>query len=321
MRSDLLVFSHLRWRFVWQRPQHLISRIGRGRRTWFIEEPFPSTDVDEPVLRYEEIDGVHRVWMDVPGEPRHMTFGDPDAPAYLEELAAFVGDVANPLVWLYTPMALEMAQTFRPEVLVYDVMDDLASFKNAPEPLKLRQRQTLAAADIIFTGGRSLYNGVLKHRQDNVFLFPSGVEPEHYDRARSLRRPRSRPVAGWVGVIDERLDLELVGDLARALPDWDVQMVGPVVKIDERSLPQASNLSYPGQKSYDELPEVMADFDVALMPFALNEATRSISPTKTLEYLAAGLPVVSTPVPDVVGDYETVVAIERDGAGFARSCR
>jgi UDP-galactopyranose mutase len=320
MRSDLLVFSHLRWRFVWQRPQHLVSRIGRGRTTWFIEEPFPA-EVDEPILRHEEIDGVHRVWMDVPVPPRHMTFGDPEAPGYLDALRDLIGDVADPLVWLYTPMALEMAKTFNPDLLVYDVMDDLASFKNAPEPLKLRQRQTLAGADIVFTGGRSLYNGVLKRRQENVFLFPSGVEPEHFEKARELRRSRSRPVGGWVGVIDERLDLQLVAELADALPDWDIQMVGPVVKIDEASLPQAPNLSYPGQKPYDALPEVMAGFDVALMPFALNEATRSISPTKTLEYLAAGLPVVSTPVPDVVADYETVVAIEEDGAGFARACR
>jgi UDP-galactopyranose mutase len=285
-----------------------------------VEEPFPA-QVDSPTLRHEQVDGIHRVWMDVPGDPRHMTFGDPDAPTYLDELHALIGAVVDPLVWLYTPMALEMAVTFDPDLLVYDVMDDLASFKNAPEPLKLRQRQALATADVVFTGGRSLYNGVLKHRQENVFLFPSGVEPEHYERARALRRRGGRPVAGWVGVIDERLDLDLVAALAAALPEWDIRMVGPVVKIDEDALPRAANLSYLGHKSYEELPEVMAAFDVGLMPFALNEATRSISPTKTLEYLAAGLPVVSTPVPDVVADYESVVAVESDAEGFARACR
>jgi glycosyltransferase involved in cell wall biosynthesis len=153
-----------------------------------------------------------------------------------------------------------------------------------------------------------------------VHLFRSGVEAAHYARSRALRRPHERPVAGYVGVVDERLDLDLVADLAAGLPDWTVRSVGPVAKIDPGTLPAAPNLEYLGQRRYDELPAVMAGFDVALMPFALNEATRAISPTKTLEYLAAGLPVVSTPVPDVVADFGTVVRIAADPAQFAREC-
>ncbi|WP_146906908.1 glycosyltransferase, partial [Cellulomonas aerilata] len=154
-----------------------------------------------------------------------------------------------------------------------------------------------------------------------VHLFRSGVETGHYAASRRLRTPHERPVAGYVGVIDERLDLELIGRLAAELADWTIRVVGPVAKIDPADLPQAPNLEYPGLVSYDELPAVMAGFDVALMPFALNEATRSISPTKTLEYLAAGLPVVSTRVPDVVGDYDDVVHLADDGEGFAAACR
>nr|WP_246406935.1 glycosyltransferase [Modestobacter versicolor] len=200
-------------------------------------------------------------------------------------------------------------------------MDDLASFAHAPAGLVLRQRRLLSDADVVFTGGPSLHRGVLPLRRDRVHLFRSGVETGHYAASRRLHRPHDRPVAGYVGVIDERLDLTLLGELAAALPDWTIRVVGPVAKIDPAQLPQAGNLEYPGLVAYADLPEVMAGFDVALMPFALNEATRSISPTKTLEYLAAGLPVVSTRVTDVVDDYAEVVHLADDGAGFAAACR
>jgi glycosyltransferase involved in cell wall biosynthesis len=204
---------------------------------------------------------------------------------------------------------------------VYDVMDDLASFKDAPQGLVLRQRRLLGEADVVFTGGPSLDRSVRRQRQDRVHLFRSGVEAAHYRSSRSLRRPHERPVAGYVGVVDERLDVQLLHDLAERLPDWTLRIVGPVAKIDQADLPRTPNVEYLGLTPYEELPAVMAGFDVALMPFALNEATRSISPTKTLEYLAAGLPVVSTRVPDVVADYTDVVHLADDGQGFAEACR
>jgi beta-glucosidase/6-phospho-beta-glucosidase/beta-galactosidase/glycosyltransferase involved in cell wall biosynthesis len=331
---DLVVLSHLRWPWVWQRPQHIVSRLAaqraeRGARTWFVEEPIAG-DVPSPVLATEETDGVLRTWLVLPPSPgdgatsQHIGFEGADAGQYAKLLASLLheaGRPPNPDVWLYTPMALDIAQQLDARRLVYDVMDDLASFKGAPEGLVLRQRRLLADADIVFTGGVSLHRGVRRHRTDGVHLFRSGVEGKHYSGSRRLRKPRDRKVAGYVGVIDERLDLGLVRGLADALPDWTIRLVGPVAKIDAGDLPQAPNLEYPGMASYAELPEVMAGFDVALMPFALNEATRSISPTKTLEYLAAGLPVVSTRVPDVVSDYSEVVHLADDGAAFAAACR
>jgi glycosyltransferase involved in cell wall biosynthesis len=209
----------------------------------------------------------------------------------------------------------------RPGRMVYDVMDDLASFLDAPEGLVLRQRRLLAEADIVFTGGPSLHRAVQRQRRDGVHLFRSGVETAHFAAGRVLRQPHDRPVAGYVGVIDERLDLALLAELAAGLPDWTIRMVGPVAKIDPALLPDSPNLEYLGMTPYEQLPAIMADLDVALMPFALNEATRSISPTKTLEYLAAGLPVVSTRVPDVVADYSDVVHLADDGAGFVTACR
>jgi glycosyltransferase involved in cell wall biosynthesis len=328
---DLVVLSHLRWPWVWQRPQHLVSRLARqraaaGAQTWFVEEPVRG-DVAEPELHSEQRDGVVRVWLVVPRaatEARHPGFDIPAAAGYGALLAAErrrAGRPGAPDAWLYTPMAWDVAQALGPARLVYDVMDDLASFQDAPQGLVLRQRQLLAEADVVFTGGPSLHRSVQRQRREGVYLFRSGVETGHYAASRLLRRPHDRPVAGYVGVIDERLDLPLLGELATRLPDWTLRMVGPVAKIQENQLPQGDTVEYLGLTPYDQLPAVMAGLDVALMPFARNEATRSISPTKTLEYLAAGLPVVSTRVPDVVADYADVVHLADDGAGFAAACR
>jgi glycosyltransferase involved in cell wall biosynthesis len=328
---DLVVLSHLRWPWVWQRPQHLVSRLARershdGARTWFVEEPVIG-DVPTPEVRTEQVDGLTRVWLELPRAATHLDhpgFDEPAAAGYGELLSSALrrdGCQAGPDVWLYTPMALDIAQQLTPGRLVYDVMDDLASFRNAPEGLVLRQRRLLAEADVVFTGGPSLHRSVRRQRRSAVHLFRSGVETAHYAASRSHRRPHTRPVAGYVGVLDERLDLDLVADLAARLPDWTIRMVGPVAKIGESVLPRAENIEYLGMTPYERLPWVMSGLDVALMPFALNEATRSISPTKTLEYLAAGLPVVSTRVADVVADYSTVVHLADDGTGFAAACR
>ena len=320
-QDELVVLSHLRWTFVWQRPQHIVSRLATTRRTWFVEEPMAVEGLHEPCLRTEEHGAVCRVWLEVPGPEGHVCFSDPRAAGYAAQLTALLGSHPDRTAWLYTPMALPLAEALDPKTLVYDVMDDLASFKGAPPELKLRQRRALKHADVVFTGGRSLHRSVLQRRPEGTHCFPSGVDPEHYASAVAMRRPGPRKVAGYVGVIDERLDLELVGDLAAALPDWRIHMVGPVAKIDPATLPRARNVTYPGPAQYADLPAVMAGFDVALMPFALNEATRSISPTKTLEYLAAGLPVVSTRVPDVVTDFGELVDLQDGAAGFADACR
>jgi glycosyltransferase involved in cell wall biosynthesis len=318
--ADLVVLSHLRWDWVWQRPQHLISRLGAGRRTWFVEEP-RSGEVPEPELRVMDAGPVTRVWLDMPETGFVPEFRDAASAAYIPFLTELLGDVPRD-VWLYAPTALPLAEALQPRLLAYDVMDDLASFADAPPEMRLRMRRALDIADIAFAGGRSLHRSAASVRgAQPTHLFPSGVECDHYATSRELRRPHPRPVAGYVGVLDERLDLELVRQLAAALADWEIQMVGPVTKIDPATLPQADNISYPGMKAYDELPAVMAGFDVALMPFALNDATRSISPTKTLEYLAAGLPVVSTRVPDVVADWGDVVHLADSGSEFADACR
>ncbi|HUR73863.1 MAG TPA: glycosyltransferase [Sporichthya sp.] len=318
--ADLVVLSHLRWDWVWQRPQHLISRAAAQRRTWFVEEPRPC-DVPSPVVRVVPAGPVTRVWLDTPQDAGINEFSQSATELYIVALTELLGDRGRD-VWLYAPTAIAVAEFLEPRLLIYDVMDDLASFADAPPEMTLRMRRALTTADVAFTGGRSLHRGAVAVRgAQATHLFPSGVECAHYARSRNLRRPHPRRVAGYVGVIDERLDLPLIAGLAAALPDWDLHMVGPTTKIDPATLPQAENIVYQGMQRYEDLPRVMAAFDVALMPFALNEATRSISPTKTLEYLAAGLPVVSTRVPDVVADWSEVVHLADDATAFAAGCR
>jgi glycosyltransferase involved in cell wall biosynthesis len=328
---DLIVLSHLRWVWVWQRPQQLVSRHAAARavagaRTWFVEEPV-SGDVPSPRLRWERHGDVVRIWLVVPrkeGRAEFLGFDDPAATGYGRLLIRMLreeGRRGAPDVWVYTPMAADLAESLRPHRMIYDVMDDLATFLGASPALRRRHLEVLRTADIVFTGGRSLHRAVCERRTDGVHCFPSGVDTAHFTRARHLRRAHERPVAGYVGVIDERIDWELLAGLSGALPDWTIRMVGPITKIDESTVPRAANLRYTGLTPYERLPREMAGFDVALMPFALDDTTRSISPTKTLEYLVAGLPVVSTRVPDVVADFGDVVHFADTAGGFARACR
>ena len=329
---DLVVLSHLRWPWVWQRPQHLVSRLAasramEGAMTFFVEEPLQA-EVTEPELQVERVGDVGRVVLLVPKAEDGVYRGcaEPDAADYPTRVADLLGKLgAKPGLdaWLYTPMALPFLATLKPGLVVYDVMDDLASFAKAPQGLRDRQLELLAIADVVFTGGRSLHRSTTGLRTSDVHLFASGVETDHYAQAKQARRRdgSERKVAGYIGVIDERLDLQLIADLADELSDWTIRIVGPVAKIEESDLPQRPNLEYPGMVDYKNLPQEMARLDVALMPFALNEATTKISPTKTLEYFAAGLPVVSTRVPDVLADYGDAVHFADDAAGFADSCR
>src|SRR5947209_20026860 len=219
--ADLVVLSHLRWDWVWQRPQHLISRVGAGRRTWFVEEPRPS-DVTEPTVRMADADGVTRIWVDTPRDSGISEFGTGGVNVYLPFLTEFFRDVTCD-VWLYAPTAVQLAEALRPRILAYDVMDDLASFADAPPEMTLRMRRALTIADVAFAGGRSLHRSAASVRgTTGTHLFPSGVECSHYATSRQLRRPHERKVAGYVGVIDERLDLDLVASLATLLPDWDI---------------------------------------------------------------------------------------------------
>jgi UDP-galactopyranose mutase len=326
LRGDhsLICFSHLRWSFVFQRPQHLMSRFARTRRVVYWEEPEQGEGEAALDIRTCVDTGVVVVTPSLPvdliGEARDVALR-----ALLDD---FLAAERGPFIrWYYTPMMLPFSRHMPAACTVYDCMDELANFRFAPPELLPLERELLAAADVVFTGGYSLYEAK-RDQHPNIHPFPSSVDRAHFARARGdLPSPAGQagipgPRLGFYGVIDERMDLDLIAALADAHPEWSIVMVGPVVKIDPGDLPQRANLHYPGGCSYEGLPAWLAGWDVALMPFAINESTKFISPTKTPEYLAGGRPVVSTPITDVIRHYGDLEAVFiADGTrSFVEAC-
>ncbi len=321
----LLVFSHLRWDFVYQRPQHLLSRLAQERPVFVIEEPV----YDPNAAPHWERQSPHpRVTVLRPHTPcPEGGFSDAQLPylSVLLERLVREENLQRCRLWLYTPMALPLSAFFEPEVVIFDSMDELSAFDFAPPQLIERERQLLKRADLVFTGGPSLYRAK-QGRHPNVHLFSSSVDAEHFRQAlNGLPEPEDqvhlpRPRLGYFGVIDERIDRPLLAHLAASHPAWQVVMIGPVVKIDPAALPQAPNLHYLGQRSYEALPAYLAGWDVCLLPFARNAATRFISPTKTLEYMAAERPIVSTPIADVQEPYGDIVYVGDTPEAFVEAC-
>ena len=325
--TTLLCFSHLRWNFVFQRPQHLMSRFGREMSVIFWEEPVEIGAHETAYLQVREARGAPNVRVAVPHLPQGIPEDAREA-ALTRLLDAHIASARGALIaWYYTPMMLPFSRHLEPDLTVYDAMDELSKFKFAPVRLLELEQELIDSADIVFTGGSSLYEAK-KDRHSNVHCFPSSVDRVHFLKARARQFDPSdqedlpKPRLGFYGVIDERFDTELLDEVATARPDWSFVMVGPIVKISEDDLPKRPNIHYLGGKSYDELPAYLSGWDVALMPFAMNESTQFISPTKTPEYLAGGKPVVSTPIKDVVRHYGQLEAVKiaDNAADFVAQC-
>jgi len=327
--SPLIVHSHLRWDYVWQRPQQLLSRFARSRAVLFVEEPVfvddvgaSGFDLTSPCSR------VHRVIPRLPGRLRGSSFETAVAVrSLLRQLISDGGALAEmfdrPVQWFYTPLpAPVMINAFNERGVVYDCMDELSQFRFAPPELVQCERFLLDRADVVFTGGQHLFESKSRYHA-NVHFFGCGVDATHFARALCDDTPVApelhdlpRPVLGYFGVIDERLDYRLIARLAEHCAHGSVVLVGPTAKVDPAELPQRENLHWLGQRPYVKLPEYVKGFDVCLMPFALNDATQYINPTKTLEYMAAGRPIVSTAVPDVVRHFTPIVRVAYTTAGF-----
>lgn len=330
-QGSYVVFSHLRWNFVYQRPQHLLSRLASRHPVHFIEEPDPDP-TGEP--RWEKSEPARNVTVYRP-RTRVLSpgFHPEQLPQIAELMPALLADVGpgERVAWLYTPLALPLVDAVRPSVTVYDCMDELSLFAGAPPELLEREAALLARADVVFTGGPSLFQA-RQGRHANLHCFPSSVDATHFGRARFRRPPGVRaqepadqvdlphPRLGYYGVLDERLDFSLLDAMAVARPEWHIVLVGPVAKIDPAALPRRPNLHYLGQRSYGELPAYLAGWDVCLLPFAMNDSTRFISPTKTLEYMAAERPIVSTPIRDVAEHYADIVRLATEPGEFIAAC-
>lgn len=319
---DIVVFSHLRWDFVFQRPQHLLTRAAsRGHRVLFIEEAVAGRALEMPLRQVAP-----NIQVAQPRVPPEM-----DEPARERALAQAVRELTGTwqagtrVVWHYDVMSEPLSRGLGADVTVFDCMDELSAFAGAPPEILVREAALLRRAGVVFAGGRSLWNHK-RQRHANVHLFPSAVDVRHFSAARGeVAEPPAlvgagRPRFVYTGVIDERIDLKLVRSLADA-GIGDVVLVGPTAKIDPASVPSGPRIHSLGMQAYAALPAILGNCDVGIMPFARNDATRFISPTKTPEYLAAGLPVVSTPIQDVVDDYGDLPSVwVAEGDDFVRAC-
>jgi len=326
----IIVHCHLRWDFVWQRPQQIFSRLADHHRIAYIEEPVVAIVGDSAGPRLQITEPQRNIVRIVPVLPPTMVSVDDQCAAVLVLMQAALrthpllrNQFQDPVQWFYSPMtAPSLLGQFGARGAVYDCMDELANFRFAPRDIVERERFLLSRADVVFTGGHQLFESKSRHH-DNVHFYGCGVDVAHFGRARldHTTVPASvaalpHPVLGYFGVIDERLDYPLIERLAKAYPEASIVMAGPVVKVNPEQLPDLPNIHWLGQQSYDVLPNLVKGFDVCLMPFALNDATRYINPTKTLEYMAAGKPIVSTAVPDVVRNFTPVVDVARSHEHF-----
>ena len=309
---DMIVFCHLRWEFVYQRPQHIISRLSSNIKVLFIEEPLPSQSANSGNLIVVS-DTLHVL------QPNVINIE-----AIANIIPEYVKNKNIPYGWFYSASFSPLLEQLDFETVIYDCMDELSLFKGAPEHLINQEKYLMAHADIIFTGGKSLYESK-KQWHENVHCFPSSVDESHFAKAlNGITVPNDianlqSPVVGYYGVIDERIDLALLHETALKLPNVSFVMIGPLAKIGEADLPREANIHYLGMKSYDVLPHYLKAFDIAMMPFALNDATKYISPTKTLEYMAARKPIISTKIVDVVRDYSRCVSLIETADEFAEA--
>jgi glycosyltransferase involved in cell wall biosynthesis len=296
---DMVVLCHLRWEFVYQRPQHIISRLANDYKILFIEEPIVGSNSTLKKIN----DQLHVL------QPQVEKIED-----IPEVLPQFIKNKNIPIGWFYSASFSPLLSYFDFNQIVYDCMDELSLFKGAPLHLIEQEKYLIGHVDILFTGGKSLYESK-KQLHSNVYCFPSSVDYHHFSKAKNgIVVPNdikniSSPIVGYFGVIDERIDLQLLHQTAQKASNVSFVMIGPLAKIEASELPQEPNIHYLGMKTYQELPNYLKHFNIAMMPFALNEATKYISPTKTLEYMAANKPIISTKITDVVRDYQHCVAL------------
>lgn len=328
----IIALCHLSWDWVWQRPQQFLSRLAQTHRVLFVETYCSDTPATRVELRTPaEQPGVTVCQMHLPAARwSDGKFIDRERRHALQRVLAtdLAGQFDDAILWFNDPMAVTAFAGHLDEALiVYDCMDELSQFNGAPPALLERERELLELADVVFCGGRKMRDRRLP-LNPNCHFYGTGVDCGHFGAARSAGLPVAPelaqldgPVLGYFGVIDERIDYDLLAALAEANPRWHLAMVGPTAKVDPANFPQRPNLHWLGGRPYAQLPALTKGFSVCLMPFALNAATEYINPTKALEYMAAGRPVVSTALDEVKSNFGSVARIARSHQEFIELCR
>ena len=330
---SIIVHCHLNWEGVWQRPQQFLSRISQRHRILFVEGPRLHDRSDAPsyeLIKEATYPNVTVMRTHFPASRfQDGQWVDAERLRLLKEALGneLRGEFEQPVQWFYDPMAAPcFIGKLNERAVVYDCMDELSQFKFAPPELREREKTLLAAADVVFAGGRKMWLSKSRYN-DNAHFYGCGVDVKHFAKAR-LKETQvpadvanlQKPILGYFGVVDERLDYDLIAKLADSHSDWSIVMVGPVVKVDPAQLPKRANIHWLGRREYAQLPNYTKAFDVCMMPFALNEATEYINPTKALEYMATGRPIVSTAVPDVVSNFSEAVNVATSSDCFVEMC-
>lgn len=329
----IVVHSHLHWDWVWQRPQQFLSRISHRHSVLFVQEPIAVEGLAAPRARIREAEGLPNLTVLALEFPRPLIAAreacdDAQYRLVREALTGSLGrKFARPVQWFYDPMAVvPFAGKMEERAVVYDCMDQLSQFRGAPPELIRRERELLNLADVVFAGGPKIHKAK-RLVNTNCHCYGCGVDVKHFGRAAAASTSipddlsaLPGPRLGYFGVVDERMDYELVAALADAHPEWSVVIIGPWTKVDPGTFPQRANLHWFGGRDYQQLPNYVKGFDVCLMPFAINEATEFINPTKALEYMAAARPIVSTAIEDVVLQFSDVVHVAHNRDGFIQAC-
>ena len=329
---SIVVHSHLKWDWVWQRPQQFLARLSRKHRVLFVESPDVCDDAPATRAHVREVNdfrNINVLQIKIPASRASDTpWVDQERRRVVQSLLSGpLGEKFTSIVqWFYDPMAIRgFAGQLNEQLIIYDCMDELSLFRGAPPELVHRESELLAVADLVFAGGPKIWRAK-REVNPNCFCYGCGVDAEHFGRALDpeLRLPDEladlpHPLFGYIGVVDERIDYDLLAHLA-ASTKGSLVMIGPWTKVDPTSFPRSNNLLWLGGRDYSDLPSYAKGFDVCIMPFARNEATRFINPTKALEYMATGRPIVSTPVEDVVAQFSNVIAIAEDASQFAQAC-
>jgi len=342
-RKTIICFSHLTWdRNLFQRPQQLMLRFskrfnvlyvsGYSCRQFFIDlfrrkktHSYHVTDnlavyspfALPPIKKYSSITiRLNKILLSflVKRRLKKLKFKDP-------------------ILWIYHPRYIDAIGKFKEELIIYDCMDDFTSLLSDYEDRERNikdERALLKKADMVFAGGYSIAE-LKRDSREHIHVFPSAVEIYHFKKARSdnLEMPDDitdipHPILGYWGAIDERVDHELLKRLAMKHPEWSIVLLGPIVRHkagDLSYLKEIKNIFWLGPKDYSLLPNYAKAFDVCLIPFVLSREGKFLSPTKTLEYLATGKPVVSTPITDVVRFYDGVVGIADGPDEFGMAVR
>ena len=328
----IIAICHLSWDWVWQRPQQFLSRLSETHPVLFVETHCTSTPVS--FTRTRAARHYHQVTiLEIHLPAQHWSDGeyiDKERRRVLKDrlTGEFNGRFDDAILWFNDPMAVTAyAGQLGEHMIVYDCMDELSQFHGAAPELIERERELTRIADVVFCGGRKMRDKRLS-LNPNTHFYGTGVDCDHFGSSLSDQLSVSPEIAelpgkvlGYFGVVDERLDYDLITALADACADWSIAMVGPVAKINPTSLPRRPNLHWLGARPYEQLPAITKGFDVCLMPFAINAATEYINPTKALEYMAAGRPVVATAINEVKSNFSGVSRIARNHDDFIKLCR